>query len=66
MAELLNQYEAAKALGLSTRTLERLRLTGSGPRFAKLGRRVLYRPVDLEAWVASRLVASTSEVERAS
>jgi excisionase family DNA binding protein len=61
VAELLNQSEAAKILGLSTRTLERLRLTGEGPPFAKLGRRVLYRPADLNAWVAERIVRSTSE-----
>lgn len=37
---LLNQREAAAFLRLSERTLERFRLTGDGPRFAKAGRRV--------------------------
>lgn len=61
MCELLNQRQAAEQLGLSTRTLERLRLTGSGPRYAKLGARVLYRQVDVDAWVAEHLRSSTSE-----
>jgi excisionase family DNA binding protein len=58
---LLTQTEVAKLTGLSKRTLERMRITGDGPRFCKLGRRVLYRLVDVDAWVASRVVASTSE-----
>jgi predicted DNA-binding transcriptional regulator AlpA len=59
---LLNQPEAARRLRLSERTLERLRSTGDGPKFCKLGRRVLYLQSDLDAWVASRIVGSTSEV----
>ena len=62
MLDLHTQAEAAKALRLSERTLERMRLTGLGPVFVKAGRRVLYRQADLEAWVASQVRASTSEV----
>jgi hypothetical protein len=64
MLDLHTQAEAAKALRLSERTLERMRLTGLGPAFVKAGRRVLYRQADLEAWVASRVRASTSEARR--
>ena len=49
---LLTQREAASHLRLSERTLERFRLTGGGPRFAKAGRRIVYRAEDLEAWIA--------------
>lgn len=59
---LLNQREASAWLKLSERTLERLRLTGDGPRFVKAGRRVLYRQEDLSAWIASHLRSNTSEV----
>ena len=59
---LLNQQEASAVLKLSERTLERFRLTGDGPKFAKLGRRVLYSQADLEKWVSSRLRSNTSEV----
>jgi predicted DNA-binding transcriptional regulator AlpA len=59
--KLFNQREAAAILRLSERTLERWRVSGAGPRFAKLGRRIGYRQAELEAWITSRVVASTSE-----
>ena len=61
---LLNQREVAARLRLSERTLERSRVTGDGPPFVKAGRRVLYRPDDIDAWIASRVRTSTSEVRR--
>ena len=61
MPSLLTQREAAAVLCLSERTLERLRVAGTGPRYVKLGRRVAYREADLEAWIAARVVGSTSE-----
>ena len=57
--------DAAQLLQMSPRTLERLRLVGGGPKYCKAGRRVLYRRADLEAWLASRSFASTSEARRA-
>lgn len=59
------QSEAADLLRVSPRTLERYRVAGTGPRFVKLGRRVLYRASDLEAWAAANTFASTSEVDTA-
>jgi excisionase family DNA binding protein len=61
MPNLLSQQEAADYCGLSPRTLERARVTGEGPPYAKLGRRVLYRRSDLEDWITSRICKSTSE-----
>ena len=61
----LTQEEAARILRLSPRTLERHRLTGTGPRFVKLGRRVLYRRADLDAWAEAHTYFSTSEVDAA-
>lgn len=62
---LLRTTEAAHVLQLSPRTLERLRVTGDGPRFLKAGpgkrARVLYRIEDLEAWLMQHSYASTSE-----
>lgn len=61
-ALVLTEYEAAKLLRLSARTMQRLRLDGAGPRFVKLtGRRIGYAIGDLEAWVKARSVASTSD-----
>jgi predicted DNA-binding transcriptional regulator AlpA len=59
---LLVQAEAAEFLRLSPRTLERYRVAGTGPRYCKLGRRVAYREADLDAWIAARVVGSTSEI----
>jgi hypothetical protein len=63
MEALLTQRDAALALRCSTRTLERLRLSGLGPRYIKTTRKVLYRECDLEAWLTARLTSSTSEAE---
>jgi predicted DNA-binding transcriptional regulator AlpA len=58
---VVNQKEAATLLGVSTRTLERHRVTGTGPRFTKLGRLVRYRQQDLADFVDRNLHTSTSE-----
>jgi predicted DNA-binding transcriptional regulator AlpA len=54
---------AAKLLGLATSTLAKLRLSGSGPLYCKLGRRVVYRMEDLEAWLESRVARNTSDAD---
>jgi predicted DNA-binding transcriptional regulator AlpA len=51
---------AAEILGLAEQTLRKLRMTGNGPPFVKLGRAVRYRQADLDAWLSSHLVNSTS------
>jgi excisionase family DNA binding protein len=61
---LLDPKQAARILGLSVRTLERHRIAGTGPRFARLGRLVRYRQNDLDQWVESNLRNSTSELSR--
>lgn len=61
MEKLLTQRQTAEIVSLSERTLERLRVSGTGPRYVKLGRRVAYRQADIEAWIAERVVSSTSE-----
>ena len=54
---------AARLVGLSESTLAKLRLTGNGPVYCKLGRRVVYRPSDLEQWLQSRTTRDTSDAE---
>lgn len=61
MGAALDTHEAAVRTGLAASTLRKLRLTGEGPRFLKLGRAVRYRDTDLEAWLNARSVQSTSE-----
>jgi predicted DNA-binding transcriptional regulator AlpA len=59
--KLVRTPEAAAILGLSASTLEKLRLSGNGPKYAKLGRVCAYSLQDLEAWAAARSRNSTSE-----
>jgi predicted DNA-binding transcriptional regulator AlpA len=57
----LTQEQAGAFLGLSPRTLERFRVSGHGPKYLKLGRRIAYVREDLTAWADSRRRSSTSE-----
>ncbi|MBI1209266.1 MAG: helix-turn-helix domain-containing protein [Azospirillum sp.] len=50
----LNQTQLAARWGISPRTLERWRCQGQGPRYLKLGGRVIYRVEDVEAFEALR------------
>jgi predicted DNA-binding transcriptional regulator AlpA len=58
---LLTSAQAAALVGLSRSSLNKMRVYGSGPNFCKLGRTVRYRRDDLAAWVAGRIVTSTSD-----
>lgn len=57
----LNTQGAANYLGLAESTLEKARVSGTGPKYLKLGRAVRYRIADLNEWLAERVVSSTSE-----
>ena len=59
--DYLNAREAAAHLGLSTRTLDRYRVTGEGPVFLRFGGGVRYLRVDLDAWARTRRRKSTSD-----
>ena len=48
-------------VGLSPTTLETMRVRGGGPTFVKLGRRVVYRCEDLDAWLEAVRRGSTSD-----
>jgi predicted DNA-binding transcriptional regulator AlpA len=61
----LRTPEAARFVGLSIRTLEKHRIYGTGPRYSKLGGRVVYRVEDLQGWVESGAKASTSDPGKA-
>jgi hypothetical protein len=57
----LDTRAAAAHLGLKPKTLENWRWSGSGPAFYRLGYRVMYDIVDLDAWLATRRHMSTSD-----
>jgi predicted DNA-binding transcriptional regulator AlpA len=56
----LDTAGASRYTGLSQSTLEKRRLYGGGPPFLKLGRLVRYRISDLDRWLDSQLMATTS------
>jgi len=66
MAELpkvVTARTAARYVGLSESTLAKLRLNGNGPIYCKLGRRVVYRPAELDQWLQSRTARDTSDAD---
>jgi len=60
-ATCINQLELAVRWGISHRTLERWRWTGEGPKFLKVGGRVVYRLSDVEEYEQSIVRSSTSD-----
>lgn len=58
---MLRTAEAADYCGSSSSTFEKLRLHGGGPVYSKLGRRVVYRVEDLDAWLDANRRRSTSD-----
>ena len=57
----LTALSAAEYLHVSPSTLAKRRVDGTGPRFIKVGRSVRYRRVDLDNFMAIRVVGSTSD-----
>jgi predicted DNA-binding transcriptional regulator AlpA len=53
---------ASRYFGIAASTLNKMRLTGDGPLFVKVGpRAVAYRRSDLDAWLEVRVRRSTSD-----
>ena len=50
----LDARQAAAYLRISPRTLHRMRETGDGPPYSKVGRKVIYDIVELDGWMAER------------
>ncbi len=61
--KLLNELEAAEALGVSVHKLQRDRRLGSPIKFRKIGRSVRYALADIDAYIAQQTFSSTSEYE---
>jgi len=57
----LNTRQAGAYIGLSGRTLEKMRCNGCGPEFRKHGRYVRYHIDALDAWSAAHAQHSTAE-----
>jgi len=63
LPKVITAKTAAHYVGLSESTLSKLRLNGNGPVYCKLGRRVVYRPEDLDHWLQSRIARDTSDAD---
>lgn len=58
MDKLLLIDEVAEMTTKSPATLRWYRHTGAGPRSAKLGRRIVYRESDVQAWIDAQFAAA--------
>ncbi len=58
---MVNEYEAARVLGLSVKTLRRWRWAGKPPKFVKIGSAVRYEPAEIQALIDAGRRTSTSD-----
>ncbi len=61
MSSRVNTIQAADYIPCAKSTLDKLRVKGGGPRFIKLGKKVLYDVADLDAWLEEQKRGSTSD-----
>jgi predicted DNA-binding transcriptional regulator AlpA len=61
---MLRVGDVAALTSLSTSYLNKLRVTGLGPPFRKIGRAVLYDPDDVQTWLDRHGRGSTSDQGR--
>ncbi|MDA0334273.1 MAG: helix-turn-helix domain-containing protein [bacterium] len=52
----VDELDAARILCLSPGTLRNWRSMSRGPRFARVGRRIVYRVADLDDWLTEHTV----------
>lgn len=64
--EFLNETDVARRTGISIRTLQGWRAQGTGPRYAKAGRRVLYPVAGLEDFLRGQRPAAIRASRRRS
>lgn len=57
----LRERDAAVHVGLAPSTMAKLRLSGSGPRYVKMTRAIVYDRRELDRWMEDRMIRSTSE-----
>lgn len=52
--------QAADAIGAARQTLAKWRCEGRGPKYARVGRSIRYRPADVHQWLAEQVVDPTT------
>lgn len=64
MPDVMDTKQLSKVLGVPVPTIATWRHNGNGPRFLRLGGRVIrYRKTDVLRWIASSVVETTGETE---
>jgi hypothetical protein len=61
MSKYLTVGDAARFVGLAEQTLNGWRVSGYGPAYHKLGRRVVYDVEELERWIQRQRLRHTAE-----
>lgn len=61
----LSPAEASLLTGLALKTLEGMRVSGTGPAFMKLGRKIQYRLADVLSFMAANTFQNTREARTA-
>jgi hypothetical protein len=57
----VDENRGAEHLGVSPRTMQRWRMTGTGPPWFRIGRLAKYRIADLTTWAEAQARTSTSD-----
>jgi len=53
---------AARRVGYTAGSFANMRVRGTGPKYVQVNRKILYRDIDVDEWLAAHLRTSTSEV----
>lgn len=61
LLDLLDPAELSRRIGVGTGCLAKWRMTGDGPAYIRVGRRIHYDPRDVQAWLEARRVNSTCD-----
>jgi len=61
ISKYLTPEQLSEMWGISSNTLRKWRWEGKGPKFVKLGARVVYRLAEVEAYAEENLFSSTTE-----
>lgn len=61
----LTPQDCRDIYGLNPGTLANMRFSKTGPRYYKLGKKVLYRVEDIEQWLNANVVLTRDSIERA-
>jgi hypothetical protein len=64
LTPLMTVKEAADYLRLGVSTLNKLRVTGTGPKYFKMHRRITYTAADLDAYIEKHRTRSTAQRKR--